>query len=329
MEKESGVLSADHKVYVAGHRGMVGSAVVRRLRAAGFSNLVARSHDELDLTDQRAVEAFFAEERPDFVVLAAAKVGGIQANDRYPAEFIYVNLMIEANVINAAYRQGVDRLLFLGSSCIYPRLADQPMREESLLTGPLEPTNEPYAIAKIAGIKLCESFNRQYGTYYRSLMPTNLYGPGDSFDLENSHVLPALIRKFHEAKVGGEPTVEVWGSGAPRREFLHVDDLADACLFVMRLDDTTFAAHTQPLLSHINVGTGKDIPIRELAALVGQLVGFEGEIVFNREKPDGTPRKLLDIGRMTALGWRPSITLRDGIASTYQWFRENVAISQS
>ena len=324
MSKQSSLpLTPQSKIYVAGHRGMVGSAIVRKLQEEGYSNLVIRTHAELDLTDQRVVNGFFATERPDYVVLAAAKVGGIHANNTYPADFIYANLMMEANVINAAFQQGVERLLFLGSSCIYPRLAEHPMREEALLTGVLESTNEPYAIAKIAGIKLCESYNRQYGTHYRSVMPTNLYGPGDNFDLENSHVLPALIRKFHEAKARGASSVEVWGSGTPRREFLHVDDLAAACVFVMGLDDENYQKHTQPMLSHLNVGCGEDITIAELAGLVCDVVGYLGEIVYNLDKPDGTPRKLLDISRIQALGWRPQIGLRDGVESTYRWFLEN------
>ena len=316
-------LAPGSKIYVAGHRGMVGAAIVRKLKAEGYSNIVSRTHAELDLTDQRAVTAFFDAQRPDCVVLAAAKVGGIYANNTYPAEFIYANLMIEANVINTAFQHGIGRLLFLGSSCIYPRLAEQPMQEEALLTGLLEPTNEPYAIAKIAGIKLCESYNRQYGTHYRSLMPTNLYGPGDSFDLYNSHVLPALMRKFHEAKQRGDSSVEVWGSGAPKREFLHVDDLAAACIFVMGLDDITYEKYTRPMLSQINVGCGEDITIAELAELVRDVVGYEGEIVYNPDKPNGAPRKLLDIGRIKALGWRPQIGLREGLESTYRWFLEN------
>jgi nucleoside-diphosphate-sugar epimerase len=316
-------LTPQCKIYVAGHRGMVGSAIVRKLQAEGCSNLVFRTHGELDLTEQEAVRGFFASERPDYVVLAAAKVGGIHANNTYPAEFIYANLMMEANVINAAFHQGVERLLFLGSSCIYPRLVEQPMQEAALLTGVLEPTNEPYAIAKIAGIKLCESYNRQYGTHYRSVMPTNLYGPGDNFDLENSHVLPALIRKFHEAKARGDSSVEVWGSGTPRREFLHVDDLAAACVFVMGLGDMVYGEHTHPMLSHLNVGFGEDVTIAELAGLVCDVVGYPGEIVYNLDKPDGTPRKLLDISRIQALGWRPRIGLREGVESTYRWFLEN------
>jgi GDP-L-fucose synthase len=313
----------DSKIYVAGHRGMVGSAILRQLYTEGFNNLITRSHGELDLTDQRAANDFFATQRPDYVVLAAAKVGGIQANNTHPAEFIYINLMIQANVIHAAYKHGVDRLLFLGSSCIYPRLAEQPMREEALLTGGLEPTNEPYAIAKIAGIKLCESYNRQYGTHYRSVMPTNLYGPGDNFDLGSSHVLPALIRKCHDAKHQGAASFEVWGTGTPRREFLHVDDLASACSFVMALDDTTYAASTKPMRFHLNVGTGKDVTIKELAELVREIVGFEGEIIFNPTKPDGAPRKLLNIDRIGALGWQPKIDFRSGLESTYQWFLDH------
>jgi GDP-L-fucose synthase len=316
-------LTPDAKILVAGHRGMVGAAIVRALEARGCDNVITRSHAELDLTDQAAVRAFFEQERPDAVYLAAAKVGGILANDTYPAEFIRDNLAIELNVIDGAWRAGVQRLLFLGSSCIYPRLAEQPMAEEALLTGTLEPTNEPYAIAKIAGIKLCESYNRQYGTHYRSVMPTNLYGPGDNFSLENSHVIPALLRKFHEAKESGSPDVSVWGTGNPRREFLHVDDMAAACVHVMELDDAIYEANTRPMLSHINVGTGTDVTIAELARLVGEVVGYDGEIVFDTSKPDGAPRKLLDTSRLAALGWSPGITLRDGLASTYRWFLDN------
>ena len=302
---------------------MVGAAIMRRLVAGGQKQILIRTHADLDLTDQHSVERFFAENRPGHVYLAAAKVGGIWANNAYPAEFIYRNLMIEANVIHAAYRHGADRLLFLGSSCIYPRLAEQPMREDALLTGTLEPTNEPYAIAKIAGIKLCESYNRQYGTDFRSLMPTNLYGPGDNFDLENSHVIPALIRKFHDAKEGGEPTVEIWGTGMPRREFLHVDDLADACVHVMKLDSDTYRARTQPMLSHINVGTGEDVTIGELAWLVKEIVGFEGEIRFDTGKPDGAPRKLLDVSLLNTSEWRARTDLRTGLKQTYTWFLAN------
>ncbi len=299
---------------------MVGAAICRRLEQAGIQGLLTRTHAELDLTDQAAVDGFFAEQCPKQVYLAAAKVGGIWANDRYPAEFIYQNLMIEANVIHAAWRHGVERLLFLGSSCIYPRLAAQPMREDTLLTGPLEPTNEPYAVAKIAGIKLCESFNRQHGTDFRSVMPTNLYGPGDNFNLEHSHVIPALLRKFHDAKVQGAPAVSVWGTGTPRREFLHVDDMADACIHVMGLDAETYRRHTQPMCSHINVGVGEDVSIRELAELVRSVTGYQGEIRFDTSKPDGTPRKLLDVSRLHELGWKPSIGLKAGLEETYEWF---------
>jgi len=311
------------RVFVAGHGGMVGAAICRRLEQARGPEVITRTHAELDLTDQAAVDAFFAAEHPEQVYLAAAKVGGIWANNTYPAEFIYQNLMIEANVIHAAYRHGVKRLLFLGSSCIYPRLAEQPMREDVLLTGTLEPTNEPYAIAKIAGIKLCESYNRQHRTDFRSVMPTNLYGPGDNFDLENSHVIPALLRKFHEAKQAVASAVEVWGTGSPRREFLHVDDMADACVFVMGLDADTYRAQTSPMCSHINVGVGEDVTIRELAETVREVVGFAGEIRFDRSKPDGTPRKLLDVTRLGALGWRVRIGLREGLAQTYEWFVHN------
>jgi GDP-L-fucose synthase len=314
------------KIYVGGHRGMVGSAIVRALIAAGHpaERILTRTHGELDLTDQAAVRAFFAQERPDQVYLAAAKVGGIHANSTYPADFIRDNLLIATNVIDAAFHAGVKKLLFLGSSCIYPRLASQPMPEEALLTGPLEPTNEPYAIAKIAGIKLCESYNRQYGESlgldYRSVMPTNLYGPGDNYHPENSHVIPALIRRFHEAKVAGSPRVVVWGSGTPRREFLHVDDLAAACLHVMNLPRSVYAEHTAPMRSHLNVGCGQDITIADLARLIAKVVGYTGEIVFDPTKPDGAPRKLLDIRRITATGWQPRVTLEEGLASTYADF---------
>ncbi|MBK1718421.1 GDP-L-fucose synthase [Thiocystis violacea] len=310
-------------IYIAGHRGMVGAAIVRQLQKAGEPDLRLRSHAELDLTNQFAVDHFFATERPACVYLAAAKVGGIWANNAYPADFIYQNLMIEANLIHAAYRHGVKRLLLLGSSCIYPRLAEQPMREEALLTGTLEPTNEPYAIAKIAGIKLCESYNRQYGTDFRSVMPTNLYGPGDNFDLEQSHVIPALIRKLHEAKLEQAPSVEIWGTGQARREFLHVDDMAQACVHVMGLDQETYQSHTHPMLSHINVGVGTDVSIGELAEQVKAIVGFSGDLCFNPAKPDGTPRKLLDVSRLGDLGWRASIGLREGLEQTYAWFLQN------
>ncbi|CAM4316845.1 GDP-L-fucose synthase [Palleronia rufa] len=312
------------KIYVAGHRGMVGSAILRRLegRAAAGEPLVllTRTRAELDLTDQNAVRDFMAAEKPDAVILAAARVGGIHANDTYPADFIYDNLMIQANVIGGAHAAGVTRLLQLGSSCIYPRAAAQPMAEDALLTGPLEPTNEPYAIAKIAGIKLCESMNRQHGTDYRSVMPTNLYGPGDNFHPENSHVLPALIRRFHKAARDGTQTVTIWGSGKPRREFLHVDDMARAALFVFDLDSATYARQTRPMLSHINVGSGQDISILELARLVARITGFAGDIRCDPSRPDGTMRKLMDISRLTALGWRPGIGLEEGVKDTYHWF---------
>ena len=299
------------RIFVAGHRGMVGSALVRALRERGECQLVLRSHDELDLSDAAQVDQFFAQNAIDSVYLAAARVGGIHANHSYPAEFIQQNLMIAANVIHGAWKYRVEQLLYLGSSCIYPRAAPQPMREDYLLGGPLEPTNEPYAIAKIAGIKMCESYNRQFGTDFRCIMPTNLYGPGDNFDLNNSHVLPAMIRKFHEAKESGAAAVVLWGSGSPLREFLHVDDLASACLYLL-------SSYDEP--EPINIGTGVDLSIRELAELVREVVGFEGEIVWDSSKPDGTPRKLLDVSRIKALGWEPRIGLREGIASTYEWY---------
>jgi len=307
MEKEA-------RIFVAGHRGLVGSAIVRRLKRSGFVNLIFRSYEELDLERQEGVEAFFREERPQYVFLAAAKVGGIWANSTFPAEFIYNNLVIETNVVHASYLYDVKKLLFLGSSCIYPKHCPQPMREEYLLSGYLEPTNEPYAVAKIAGIKMCQAYNRQYGTRFISVMPTNLYGPGDNFDLKTSHVLPALIRKFHEAKTRGDRSVEIWGTGAPRREFLYVDDLADACLFLMNhyeQDDI------------INVGVGKDQSIRELAEMVGEIVGFEGDLRFDPTQPDGTPLKLLDVSRLTALGWQAQTPLREGISQTYAWYLGN------
>jgi nucleoside-diphosphate-sugar epimerase len=307
------------KIFVAGHRGMVGGAILRQLQARG-SETLTRSHAELDLTDQAAVRAFMAAEQPEAVILAAAKVGGILANNSYPAEFIRDNLAIELNVIHEAWAAGVERLLFLGSSCIYPRNVTQPMREDALLTGTLEATNEPYAIAKITGIKLCESYNRQYGTDYRSVMPTNLYGPGDNFHPQNSHVLPALIRRFHEAAECGDAAVTIWGTGTPRREFLHVDDMAAACLFVMDLDRASYDANTSPMLSHINVGTGTDVSILELAQMVAEVTGFRGEIRCDTNKPDGTPRKLMDVSRLRDMGWQAQIDLRDGIAATYRWF---------
>lgn len=305
----------DAKIYVAGHRGLVGSAIVRALTRAGFPNLLLLSHAQCDLTDQGAVREMFAAERPDYVFLAAAKVGGIHANDTYPAQFIYENLAIQSHVIESSHRFGVKKLLFLGSSCIYPKHAPQPMTEDCLLAGPLEPTNQWYAVAKIAGIKLCQAFRRQYGFDAISLMPTNLYGPGDNFDLTNSHVLPALLRKFHEAKLAGDPAVTVWGTGTPRREFLHVDDLAEACLFLMD-------AYSGEEI--VNVGCGQDLTIRELAELVRKVVGFAGELAFDAAKPDGTPRKLLDVGRITALGWKPRIGLEDGVRETYRWYLENL-----
>ncbi len=313
-------MNRDSKIYVAGHRGLVGSAIVRCLRQKGFDNILTRTHSELDLKDQRAVMAFFRDERPEYVFLAAAKVGGIYANNTYPADFIYDNLMIEANVIHSAFSYGVKRLLFLGSSCIYPKFAPQPMTEEMLLTGKLEPTNEPYAIAKIAGIKLCESYNRQHGTDFRSLMPTNLYGPGDNFHPTDSHVIPALIRRFHEAKVKNLNEVVVWGTGKARREFLYVDDLADACLFVMQLPLNTYRSVTEPMCSHINVGTGFDLSIKELASLIGEVTGFEGKIIFDPSKPDGTPRKLLDTSKIKKLGWEHKTDLKDGLRMTYEWY---------
>lgn len=308
------------RIYVAGHRGMVGSALMRRLRAESEIEIITRTRQELDLTDQAAVRGFFATEQIDQVYLAAAKVGGIHANNTYPADFIYENLMIEANIINAAHVSDVQNLLFLGSSCIYPKMADQPMREDALLTGRLEPTNEPYAIAKITGIKLCESYQRQYGRDYRSVMPTNLYGPGDNFHPENSHVVPALMRRFHEAVAAGDASVAVWGSGTPMREFLHVDDMAAASVHVMGLTQETYAENSDPTLSHINVGTGVDCTIRELAETMMAVTGYKGDLVFDASKPDGTPRKLMDVTKLANLGWQASIPLRDGLEQTYAWF---------
>jgi GDP-L-fucose synthase len=304
----SGMMQAGDKIYVAGHRGMVGSALVRNLQAAGFHNLVLRTSSELDLRNQAAVEAFFVDEKPAFVFLAAAKVGGIHANNVYRADFLYENLIMEANVIHAAHRNGVTKLMFLGSSCIYPKMAPQPLKESYLLTGPLEPTNEPYAIAKIAGIKLCESYRRQYDCNFVSVMPTNLYGPNDNYDLQQSHVLPALLRKFHTAKVEGMKEVEVWGTGTPRREFLHVDDLADACVYLMQ-------RYNEEEL--VNIGSGTDVSIAELAEIIRGIVGFDGRIIFNTEKPDGTPRKLMDVSKLAGLGWTSRIGLEEGIASVY------------
>ena len=310
----------DLPVFVAGHRGLVGSAIVRQLKKAGYGNIITRTRQELDLLDQKAVNDFFGSQPVEEVYLAAAKVGGIHANNTFPAEFILQNLVIETNIISAAQKAGVKKLLFLGSSCIYPKFAPQPMKEEALLSGTLEPTNEPYAIAKIAGIKLCESFNRQYGTSYRSIMPTNLYGPGDNFHPENSHVIPALLHRFHTAKMNGDKVVTVWGSGTPMREFLHVDDMASASVFVMELDEKTYSENTSPMLSHINVGTGTDCSIRELAETIAKVVDFRGRIEFDTTKPDGTPRKLLDVSRINAMGWKAKIPLYEGLHSTYQWF---------
>jgi len=311
----------NQKIYVAGHRGMVGSAIVRSLQAKGYSNIVTRTHQELDLTNQADVKKFFEQEKPDQVYLAAAKVGGIYANNTFPAEFIYQNLMMEANVIHQAFLSGVKKLLFLGSSCIYPKLAEQPMTESALLTGKLEPTNEPYAIAKIAGIKLCESYNRQYGAShgidYRSVMPTNLYGPGDNYHPENSHVIPALIRRFHEAKVAQVPEVIIWGTGTPKREFLYVDDMAAASVFVMELDKSTYDKNVEPMESHINVGYGSDITILELAKAVAKAVGYQGQIGLDSTKPDGAPRKWMDSGRLNQLGWKPLMNLDDGLSLAY------------
>ncbi|WP_079710643.1 GDP-L-fucose synthase [Paraliobacillus ryukyuensis] len=307
-------MEKDSKIYVAGHRGLVGSAIVRQLEKQGYTNLVYRTSSELDLKDKTSVDAFFKTEKPEYVFLAAAKVGGIVANNEYPADFIRDNLLIQTNTIDAAYRNGVKKLLFLGSTCIYPKFAAQPMNEDSLLTGELEPTNEPYAIAKIAGIKMCESYNRQYGTNYISVMPTNLYGPNDNFDLETSHVLPALMRKFHEAKEENKSEVEVWGTGSPKREFLYSDDLADATIYLMNNYNGN---------QFVNVGVGKDLPIKELAEKIKKVVGFKGEIVFNTSKPDGTPRKLVDVSKLNEIGWQAQTTLDEGLEKAYDWFLEN------
>jgi len=312
------------RVFVAGHNGMVGSAIVRTLSTEGHDLVTAPRH-ELDLADRRAVTAFLKQAEPEIVVVAAAKVGGIHANNIYPADFIFDNLVIESHLIDGAFQAGCNRLLFLGSSCIYPQMAEQPMREDSLLSGALEPTNEPYAIAKIAGIKLCESYNRQYGTDYRSVMPTNLYGTGDNFHPENSHVAPALMRRFHEAKQAGDAEVMVWGTGMVMRELLHVDDLAAACVHVMGLEMSKIEAVTEPMCSHINIGTGVDVTILELAETIQRVVGYEGKLVFDTSKPDGTPRKLLDVSKINSLGWKAKISLEDGLRSTYEWFLENQA----
>ncbi|WP_336175303.1 GDP-L-fucose synthase [Acinetobacter ursingii] len=317
------------KVFVAGHRGMVGSAIVRQLQEKGYHNIVTTTHSELDLTNQHAVNDFFKRHKINQVYLAAAKVGGIYANNEYPADFIYQNLMIEANVIHAAHQNDVQKLMFLGSSCIYPKFAQQPMQESELLTGILEATNEPYAIAKIAGIKLCESYNRQFGRDYRSVMPTNLYGPHDNFHAENSHVIPALLRRFHEAVQKDQEEVVIWGSGTPMREFLHVNDMAAASIYVMELVDDIFKASTQPMLSHINVGTGVDCTIRELAETVAKVTGFKGKLSFDATKPDGTPRKLMDVSRLEQLGWKASINLEEGLQDAYQWYLDNIEQARS
>ena len=308
------------KIYIAGHRGLVGSAIVRQLESRGFTNLLMRTHKELDLTNQVQVQTFFKQEKPNYVILAAAKVGGIHANNTYPADFIYQNMMIEANVINSAYENKVKRLLFLGSTCIYPKAVEQPMREDALLTGVLEPTNEPYALAKIAGIKLCESYNRQHGTDFRSVMPTNLYGVNDNFHPENSHVIPALMHRFHEAKINNDAEVAVWGTGNAMREFLHVDDMAAASLFVLELDEENYKANTQSMLSHINVGTGKDITIREMAEAIKKVVGYKGNLTFDTTKPDGAPRKLIDVTRLEDMGWKYGVNLDEGLNKTYKWY---------
>jgi len=316
-------MNLNEKIYIAGHRGLVGSAIVRQLESRGFTNLLMRTHKELDLTNQAQVQNFFQEEKPDYVILAAAKVGGIHANKIYPADFIYQNMMIEANVINSAYENKVKRLLFLGSTCIYPKAVEQPMREEAILTGVLESTNEPYALAKIAGIKLCESYNRQHDTDFRSVMPTNLYGVNDNFHPENSHVIPALMRRFHEAKINNDTEVVVWGTGSAMREFLYVDDMAAAALFVLELDKEIYKANTKPMLSHINVGTGKELTIKEMAEIMKEVVGYTGNLAFDTARPDGVPRKLIDSTRLNNLGWKAKVNLKDGLTSTYQNFLKN------
>ena len=313
-------MDLNDKIYIAGHTGLVGSAIVRQLVSRGFTNLLMRTHKELNLINQAEVQAFFKQEKPDYVILAAAKVGGIHANNTYPADFIYQNIMIEANVINSAYENKVKRLLFLGSTCIYPKAAEQPMCEDALLTDVLEPTNEPYALAKIAGIKLCESYNRQHGTDFRSVMPTNLYGINDNFHPENSHVIPALMRRFHEAKVNNDSEVVVWGTGNAMREFLYVDDMAVASLFVLDLDEKTYQINTKSMLSHINVGTGKDVTIREMAETMKEVVGYKGKLTFDTAKPDGAPRKLIDVSRLSNMGWEYSVDLKDGLSKTYKWY---------
>jgi GDP-L-fucose synthase len=312
------------KIYIAGHKGMVGSAIARQLKADPENRIIQRTHAELDLTNQAAVQDFIEQEKPDQIYLSAAKVGGIYANNTYPADFIYQNLMIEVNIIHAAYSNSVKKLLFLGSSCVYPKHVNQPMREDALLTDTLEPTNEPYAVAKIAGIKLCESYNRQYETDYRSVMPTNLYGPGDNYHQENSHVIPALIRRFHEAKEQCQPTVMIWGSGAPYREFLYVDDMASACVHIMNLDQEDYQQHTQPMLSHINVGSGEELTIRQLADTIARVTSYKGTMAFDKTKPDGTPRKLMDSSRLNNLGWQPTISLEEGLTLAYNDFLNTI-----
>ena len=316
-------MDLNEKIYIAGHRGLVGSAIVRQLEARGFTNLLMRTSKELDLTNQAAVQALFKNEQPDYVIHAAGKVGGIHANNTYPADFIYQNIMMEANIINSAYENKVKRLLFLGSTCIYPKAVEQPMREDAILTDTLEPTNEPYALAKIAGIKLCESYNRQHGTDFRSVMPTNLYGINDNFHSENSHVIPALIRRFHEAKMNNDTEVTVWGTGNSMREFLYVDDMAAASLFVLELDEQIYQANTKPMLSHINIGTGMDITIREMAETMKQVVGFKGRLTFDTAKVDGPPRKLIDVTRLSDIGWEYTTKLKEGLEKTYKWYLNN------
>ena len=322
-------MNLNDKIYIAGHRGLVGSAIVRQLEERGFTNLLMRTHKELDLTNQAQVQSFFQQELPNYVILAAAKVGGIHANNTYPADFIYQNMMIEANVINSAYESKVKRLLFLGSTCIYPKAVEQPMREDALLTDTLEPTNEPYALAKIAGIKLCESYNRQHGTDFRSVMPTNLYGINDNFHPENSHVIPALMRRFHEAKINNDKEVYVWGTGNAMREFLYVDDMAEASLFVLELDEKTHQVNTRPMLSHINVGTGKDVTIKEMAETMKQVVGYEGKLAFDTTKPDGAPRKLINVSRLSNMGWKYRVGLKEGLTKTYNWYVQFILTGRS
>ena len=316
-------MNLNDKIYIAGHRGLVGSAIIRQLESRGFTNLLIRTHKELDLTNQAQVQNFFKKEQPDYVILAAAKVGGIYANNTYPADFIYQNMMIEANVINSAYESKVKRLLFLGSTCIYPKAVEQPMREDALLTGVLEPTNEPYALAKIACIKLCESYNSQYDTDFRSVMPTNLYGINDNFHPENSHVIPALMQRLHQAKINNDEKVIVWGTGNAMREFLYVDDMVQASLFVLELDDETYKANTQPMLSHINVGTGKDVTIKEMAETMKEVVGYKGKFIFDITKPDGMPRKLVDVTKLENMGWKYTTNLKEGLKKTYKWYLSN------